>query len=293
MLVGVPAALSAAHSFRMSVDGAVQDTGQVLSTVHARGLVDWTTNSADLQITEGGQTGQLIIIDGTLYLPRKTPAGSGGPKWVRVPVNRQPVLSGLDPLGDPLTTLSSLRDQLVGVTSDGVASVGGVSTTKLRGRLRVWGNAPGVAAAIEVWIDHQGQIRQLHLTGTGRGRFADITEQFSDFGVAVHIVAPPANDVTTVQRLFQQHPEDLDQTLQHITTCRAFLGSTAATRLADASATLNAMRRTPPADRGPASQTVRVAFAAAAIAACTRKPDEQWPLVLDQLYLNNERTYDR
>jgi hypothetical protein len=169
LLAGLPTALSAAHSFRITIDGTGHDDGRAPYTFHGAGVVDWTANSADLQITEGRQTAELIIVRGAMYVPRTAAAGSGGPTWLRVPAGDQSALGGLlDLVGDPLTTLSSLRDRLVGVTSTGKASVSGVETTELSGRLRTWG--PGVVGGITVWIDQQGRIRQLNLAGTGSGR---------------------------------------------------------------------------------------------------------------------------
>lgn len=290
LLVGLPRALSAAHSFRIAIDGTGHDDGRAPYTFHGTGVVDWTANSANLQVTDGRQAGQLIIVRGTMYVPRTTAAGGGGPTWLRVPAGDQRALGGLlDLVGDPLTTLSSLRDRLVGVTSEGRTSVGGVLTTELSGRLRTWG--PGVVGTITVWIDQQGRIRQLHLTGNGGGLSTDITEQFSDFGVAVHVVAPPANEVTALQRPVPQHSNGLDQSLPQQQTCRGFLAFPTPTRLKVASTILNTLRRAD--NRRPASDPLRSEFTHAAVGACTRRPSQSWGLVIAQLYSNKQRTFDR
>lgn len=203
LLAGLPSALSAAHSFRITIDGTEQYPGEALSTIHAEGVVDWTTNSADLQVAQGVQSSRVLIVAGAVYLPRSAVASGRAAEWVRFPLGSQGVLSGLDPLGDPLTTLSSLRHQLHRVTSDGTASVGGVPTTELSGQLTKLGNHRR-SATVTVWIDHQGRIRQLHLIGSGSGVSVDLTERFSDFGVAVQVAAPPPNEVMSFQQLMNK-----------------------------------------------------------------------------------------
>ncbi len=288
LLVGVSSALSAAHSFRMSVAGTVHDEGRAAQAFRGAGVVDWASKRADLKIVAAGQTARLIIVGATTYISRTNAAGSGGPTWLRVSsAANRPALGGLlDVLGDPVTTLSSLSHRLLGVTSRGKTSLGDVSTTELSGRLRAWG--PGVVGTITIWIDQEGRLRQLHLTGTGSGRSADITEQLSDFGTAVHVVAPPANEVATSQPPLG----GLGLSGRQLGTCRGFLAFPATTRLAEASTVLNTLRGGKSSGR-PASERLRTAFTSAAVAACAQRPHQSWSLVIGQLYFDHRQRYSR
>jgi hypothetical protein len=167
-------------------------------------------NRADIQITGPDQPDRLIAIDGSIYLHGATSGhGARGATWVRVPGGKEGALAGLDPLGDPLTTLTGLRSALHGVTTMGTEKLDGVPTTKLAGRLLHFDGADGADAT--VWIDAQKRIRQLRMVVEDGGATAQITERFSDFGVPVHVTAPPADDVVDLDRLLADQLDKLPQ----------------------------------------------------------------------------------
>jgi hypothetical protein len=162
--------------------------------------VDWGAGALNLQITGAGQSELLVILPGAAYLHGALSAEamkSTHRSWLKVSSNGHTgdnVLGGLDPVGDPLTTLSSLVGHLTDVTSSGEAQLDGVATTELEG------SAPKSGDAITVWIDKEGRVRQLDIVSTG-ATAANITERFSDFGVQVHVAAPPADRVVNLDKL--------------------------------------------------------------------------------------------
>jgi hypothetical protein len=206
LLSGTSAALAAAHTFRISIDGTGSEKGQPPSAMRGSGVIDWTTGTADIRITGSDQPGRLVIVGGRLYLHRASSAEdtkTPGPAWLRLPAGHGDALSGLEPLGDPLTTLSSLQSQMSDVADLGMVQLAGESTTELTGHLSRLAGSPATVA-VTVWIDQQGRIRQLHFVATGHHQSSNITERFFDFGVPVHVVAPPADQVTSLQRLLNK-----------------------------------------------------------------------------------------
>jgi hypothetical protein len=200
LLAGTSAALDAAHTFRITIDGTGHYKGRPTETLHGEGVVDWSAGSLDLQITGAGQSERLVILPGAAYIHGALSAEamkSTHRSWLKVSSNGHTgdnVLGGLDPVGDPLTTLSSLVGHLTDVTSSGEKHLDGVATTELSGSVAKSGDAA------TVWIDHEGRVRQLDMVSTG-ATAANITERFSNYGVPVHVAAPPANRVVNFDKL--------------------------------------------------------------------------------------------
>jgi hypothetical protein len=197
-------ALVAARSFRITVDGTEHAPNQARATLHAEGVIDSTTGNLDMQIIRGdGGSSRLIVINRTVYL---SGIGSVGAipvprgEWLVTREGKHDILGGLDPLGNPLTTLSSLRDRLTDVTFKGTTRLDGVPTSEFSGHLPSRRFASGVAT-VSVWVDQQDRVRRAHFVGAGSGASADITERLYDFGVRVRIVAPPASNVMSPEQL--------------------------------------------------------------------------------------------
>jgi hypothetical protein len=145
-------------------------------------------------------------------------------------------LSQLQQLGqsDPSQLLDYLKATSEGVEEVGVEQVDGVETTHYRGTIqldKVADQVPPeqqeqVRAAIEklveqagtteipvdVWVDGDGLVRKLELTYTASVQVPGsdpeeaesvVTMEFSDFGTAVEIEPPPADQVTDLAELTQ------------------------------------------------------------------------------------------
>lgn len=209
LLAGTTSALDAAHTFRITLDGTESQNGRSES-LHGEGVVDWTARTVDLHLTGAGQNERLIMTPGGAYVHGALASEAletTHRSWLGFTGANEAkggVLGGLDPLGDPLSTLSSLRSHLTKITSEGDVELDGVSTTELKGSLAKLAGTKG-GAAITVWIDQQGRVRQLHMLAGGNGNgTADITERFSDFGLPVHIAAPPASQVVDFDKLLEK-----------------------------------------------------------------------------------------
>lgn len=206
LLAGTTSALDTAHTFRITLDGTGSKNGKSES-LHGEGVVDWSAGAVDLQIT-GAETERIVLLPGAAYVQGTLSSQEmqrTHKSWLKLPGGNPSgrVLGGLDPIGDPLTTLSSLRSQLSDVTSEGETQLDGVATTELRGSLATFGNLEHGSATLTAWIDEQGRVRQLHIVAIGNGE-ADITEHFSDFGLPVQIVAPPPDQVIDFEKLLSR-----------------------------------------------------------------------------------------
>lgn len=209
LLAGTTNALNAAHTFRITLDGTGSQNGRS-ETLHGEGVVNWTAGMVDLHVTGAGQNERMIITPDAAYLHgalSNEALETMHRSWLMMSGENEAkggLLGGLDPLGDPLSTLGSLRSRLTNITSEGDVQLDGASTTELKGSLAKLTGTKG-GAAITVWIDQQGRVRQLHMLAGGDGHgTADITERFSDFGLPVHITAPPANEVVDFDKLLEK-----------------------------------------------------------------------------------------
>jgi hypothetical protein len=200
------------------------ETG-VFDFAHSRGML---SSQTPVGMTE-------IVLPPKAYI--KVPGGASpslpdGKDWIAVNVGSSAGLDDLD-LGpfaggaDPADLLASLTAVSSSVTKVGTSTIRGVPVTEFRvridpakaaARLPAWERAgflqfaqalgPG-AVPVDVWVDGQNLVRQVTFsldesaldkpgsTGVPAGaRIAESTD-FYDFGVPVHVTAPPAAQVAS------------------------------------------------------------------------------------------------
>lgn len=195
------------------------------------GDIDFATNSGEFTVVTGGIGGASVeerIVGGVVYVRR--PSSS----WQSINLHSLGVGSSLSSSqNDPGQYLSYLGGVADDVTVVGKDDVHGDTTTKYHAtidmaralqrhdlpdalRRRLAAVAPGFASAkipTDVWIDTQGRVRKLTMTialadimkgsplasSIPAGATETVSLEYSGFGTPVHVVAPPANEVTPLQ----------------------------------------------------------------------------------------------
>jgi hypothetical protein len=179
-------------------------------------------------------TGQDYFV----HLPPQLQGAAGGKPWVRLDRSTLQALAGsqlgVPGLGTALgfgSVLAWLQGVSGQITTVGPERIGGTPTTHYQAQVdpsrvaaRIGGDAndaSGLARAagrtipVDVWIDAQGRLRQLKVSldlntlhaaqaGTLRtqaGGTAVLTVDLWNFGVSVHPVPPPANQVSDASSL--------------------------------------------------------------------------------------------
>ena len=206
-------------------------------TETADGVTDFRHRLADLVSEKGPAAGMEIrLVDGMSY--EKLPVVLQNLRHAQTPWISSPAppsaggaSPGTSPTGDPDATITQLENMpLSAITAAqrvGSASVRGVETTEYRlslnlVELNLFGALAQAKAGttnlssthirsadMEIWVDRSGLIRRqrmtevltavvgaISVTGT-----TDITTDLYDFGVAVHISPPPADQVTPASSL--------------------------------------------------------------------------------------------
>jgi hypothetical protein len=178
---------------------------------------------------------QFLLVNGVAYFSldslkqlttRKLPHSLSGKRWLRVDSKAFGAsATQLNQAENPSSSLDALR----GVTSDvqnlGPATVGGAATTHYRIHLdlakAVQSAPPAQRAQIQssidalggsgilpadLWIDRQGRPRKIALSFTVKTAMTSVSGsesfEYSDFGAAVSITAPPASQVADFSQLF-------------------------------------------------------------------------------------------
>ena len=183
---------------------------------------------------EAISTGQVYY----LHMPSLLEGADGGTPWVKLDrsaleglVGSQLGVPGIGTTLDVTGILAWLRDVSGEVAIVGHNTISGTPTTHYRATVDVSraaasvGADPSTASAVtgavgqtvpvDVWIDAQGRLRQMQvsldlatlhlpqgatLPAEARGT-AVLTVDLWDFGVPVHAVAPPADQVTDASSL--------------------------------------------------------------------------------------------
>lgn len=206
--------LAAAKTAKFALAVAVKSGGKS-EKITSKGVQNFPAKQAQAVTTIQGTSVETRILGGATYT--KLPPGAGAPKskpWVKVVSSA----GGTGNLSDPTGSLAVLKAGLGPVRELGTAQVAGVPTTRYATSLDVTKAAGTVPALkqlqglgvtrvpVQVWIDKQGRLRQLSesidapkfpvsQTATAPATIA-VTITYSDFGVPVHITAPPASQVT-------------------------------------------------------------------------------------------------
>ncbi len=222
------AARTARGSSRVALSMTMH-SGSMSVTFTQAGAFDYAHSTGYLR--SAGRSGPLSQ---EVFLPRhvymKLPAGAGGPfahgkTWVEINLTGGHMPGGLpfaaSPFGtpaDPSQILSSLEGVSSSVTQVGSATIRGVQTVHYRvmidlaKALAEMGPKAGAGAFMralggplvpaQVWVDATGLVRRVSVTLTPRkhsgvpagAQFTEMVD-FYDFGVPVHVSAPPASEV--------------------------------------------------------------------------------------------------
>ena len=227
-----------AKSAKVSMSVSAPTGGETID-VTMEGTVDFETNSVEMSMDTGSLgrgapegTIKLRIVDGTMYLgmgdllngEKGVPAALQGKSWFKLDLPGGASAGGLGGATqqqNPTDFLQSLRGAGK-VEEIGKETVNGVPTTHFRTRINlgkaIAGLDPDVAAnvkksmsmfkvadvPVDVWLSEDGlPIRET--MGVERSR---ITMEFSDFGVDVNVVAPPAEDTADFSELMRAASTD-------------------------------------------------------------------------------------
>jgi hypothetical protein len=198
--------------------------GSDLPGPFARGIVDYRAHRGELEYGPLGKT--IFDRDSTLfYDPAMTRSLPGAKPWVRFPTGES---DPLDPqeraLSDPAKLLPFLRETSGDVRAVGQDVLDGVETTHYEGTLdlqKIVDQATGDDRAelqdtldflkrikepttipYGLWVDGSGLARRLRYVEGSNQPATATTIDFSDFGVAVVLDLPPADQVMSADDFF-------------------------------------------------------------------------------------------
>jgi hypothetical protein len=175
--------------------------GQAPQVVSQSGVLSLTTGDARLRSQPGPGAGYktMIISDGRAYVsPPQIPAP--GKTWTLL-VGQSDHRPGFS-CTTPQSWLSE-AERLSDLRIAGTDQVRGISTTRLTATIKnSAGKAlPGVRTIpIELWIDDGQRLRMLRISawdGNSNDVGFAMTCWYTDFGVPVHVTAPPPRRVDT------------------------------------------------------------------------------------------------
>jgi hypothetical protein len=195
-------------------------SGQAIKA-HGSGLLDFTNSSAQLTETVANQTLQMRDVGKVLYLhgtaAEDRALGTTKP-WLKVDLSK---LAAGQSLGSGVTGdsgqqfLGMLRGAATSVKKTGTVTVAGVKTTQYTAKVSVsklLGTA-GIAGTqaktleghglaktlpITVDIDPQGRTRKMTFSLHAGPATVSMAMVLTDFGVPVHVTAPPAGQTADV-----------------------------------------------------------------------------------------------
>ncbi len=211
------------------------DLGGEHKTLPLDGVLDFGTGAYEFtydmsQLGLPGAAGLKIkarIVEGVMYLDfgdlarssSRLSAITGGKSWAKLDFRALLGPNGAGGLADtnPTGTLDALRGA-GRVTKVGTDTLRGVETTHYRAMVdpaKALEQAPadlrskikqGLAMfkgplPVEVWVDGDGQARKIAMDIPTPAGKASVTMEYYDFGVAVNVQAPPADDVFDLSQL--------------------------------------------------------------------------------------------
>ena len=186
----------AQHTADMTLSVNVQFAGQSLA-MNGTGQLNFSADAMALDVTgdEGGQLFDMkeILVNGTLYVAflinGQNPVAPEGSTWSQMAV---PKSSSAGSIGDPYTMLSQIEQGGSTLRPLGTKVIDGVTCT---GYDVTPPGDGGPAATVTVWADSQRLVREIsadmQISVAGSSEQATMTLDFSNFGVPVHIKAPP------------------------------------------------------------------------------------------------------
>ncbi|MCE1178011.1 MAG: hypothetical protein LWW86_03150 [Micrococcales bacterium] len=204
------------------------DVGDGLSGTTGEVSYKGDSPAMHLKLTQDGGTGDIILLDKTMYMSGSGEAGSaiakmsGGKKWVKIsadgtdPVSKSmaPMLNEMDGLTNPSNayrSLSNVKAKVSKVEGDKVtyvATVPAAEMTRLaQEQLKKMGGAGASASAsipameamtMTQVVDKEGRTVSATTKGGVAGDRGDNTITYTDYGAPVSITAPPAAEVGTL-----------------------------------------------------------------------------------------------
>lgn len=216
---------TARMSMTMSFDIGGQETG-----VSADGGVDMGSNRARMTFRSTVLPGpiEVLVDDTTVYVSATLPAlqaQAAGKPWVAVDSSDSVPVFGNELLGggsDPLQSLRLLQDKGIvrSVRENGTQDVRGVRTTRHVADVDAAEMTASVAspeaeavadlmrdadAELEVWLDQDDVLRRsvfrISVQAMGQSISGTVTTELFDFGVAVDVAPPPADQVQRLEKL--------------------------------------------------------------------------------------------
>lgn len=177
---------AAAGTQHVRIAGSVSVAGQPV-TIGGSGRLGRSAGALQVQLAGGAFAGTLdAVVDAqSLYLRSPLLAGLLPPRkhWLRVDLAQAAKSRGV-PLGSLAQGLAQLS-RLSQVSRVGPARLGGVATTRYRGRLAQQ------LGAVDVWVGSDGYVRRVQLaTAAGAPQPARATLDLSGFGRKVSVRVP-------------------------------------------------------------------------------------------------------
>jgi hypothetical protein len=191
--------------------------GETITAAGDEALGNGTLTAADITENTSSQGGfRLIIVDDKLYARLPASMNHTGKPWVLVSANSaDPLIRGLAATLDQLkssasvTAIAQFAPAATGLTDKGSEIVGTVPATHYGFTVEVAklpSTFPGKAALqqagliaipVELWVDAQGRPVKITQRLAVAGQTSDTTVLVSGYDKPVHIIAPPADQVST------------------------------------------------------------------------------------------------
>ena len=182
-------------------------------SVQLDGVYNFDPQQIQTTITSdaGGQkvNAELVVVDGKSYVMM---AELGGDNWVEMPIEQLGLTDSILSPQDSMGNLSGLQD----LKEVGKEDIDGVATTKYKGSMKIQdamadagltdqsGDVKGTAD-VEVWVDGEDRLVRVNTVVKAKVEGQEVKSStsmtFSDYGVAVDVSAPPAEDVVDVSEL--------------------------------------------------------------------------------------------
>jgi hypothetical protein len=192
-LANAVAQTRATESSRIEVRGQEDKDGKAVQ-VTCTGAADYARKLMDISCDHGGDDTAFAMraIAGAVYVRDDTHG-----KWQRFPDDEDEPVSELS----PERLLTMLRDASVGTARVGDEAVRDEPTVRYRLTVNCeqaeLTDCRGETAPVEVWIGEDEVVRRIRLEDAGFNG----TIEFFDFGVAVDIQPPPADQVEDLDEL--------------------------------------------------------------------------------------------
>jgi hypothetical protein len=211
----VSAALKKVTSLHVAISTALGPDS--INAAGDEALTNGTLTAADITENVPGQGGfRLIILDEQTYARLPASMDHTGKPWVLVsPDSANPFIRGLAATLDQVkssasvTAIAQFAPAATGVTDKGSDDVGGVPATHYGFTVEVaklpstflgkaaLQQAGVVAIPVELWIDAQGRPVKITQRLAVSGQSSDTSVLATGYDKPVHIVAPPADQVST------------------------------------------------------------------------------------------------